>query len=337
MMRRTLVTLAFLGLVLAGLTWILFATHEEPPVDPAWAVEGDRDVPPGAVTVRWTGTSTLVVSDGVTTLLIDGWFTRIDPLTLYFGSIEPDVAAIEAGLERNEVTRAAMVLPVHSHFDHAMDAPEVARRTGALLVGSESTANIGRGWGLPESRIKVVGDGDRLRFGDFEIVVHESRHFEFPDPEIRQRALGDPEIVEPLVPPVETFAYKVGVPLAVEIAHPRGTLLVQGSAGYVPGALSDVDVDVVLLGVGGLGSQTPEYREAYWRETVETTSPTRVIPIHWDDLTAPIDGPFRGSVRIASMLGGGDGETLSFLKEKERSSPDIQFLTLPRYDPVILY
>jgi L-ascorbate metabolism protein UlaG (beta-lactamase superfamily) len=183
----------------------------------------------------------------------------------------------------------------------------------------------------------VVGDGDRLRFGDFEIVVHESRHFEFPDPEIRQRALGDPEIVEPLVPPVETFAYRVGVPLAVEIAHPRGTLLVQGSAGYVPGALSDVDVDVVLLGVGGLGSQTPEYREAYWRETVETTSPTRVIPIHWDDLTAPIDGPFRGSVRIASMLGGGDGETLSFLKEKERSSPDIQFLTLPRYDPVILY
>ena len=59
--------------------------------------------------------------------------------------------------------------------------------------------------------------------------------------------------------------------------------------------------------------------------------------VTWSYLTAPIDGPFRGSVRIASMLGGGDGETLSFLKEKERSSPDIQFLTLPRYDPVILY
>jgi hypothetical protein len=36
--------------------------------------------------------------------------------------------------------------------------PEVARRTGALLVGSESTANIGRGAG-PADQIRA----DRAR------------------------------------------------------------------------------------------------------------------------------------------------------------------------------
>ncbi len=337
MRKKAVLALGVLGLLSGGTLGFLFGTYDDPPVDPSWAVMGASTIPPGAVTLRWTGTSTLVLSDGVTTLLIDGWFTRIDPLTLYFGTIEPDVAAIQRGLERNGVERAAMVLPVHSHFDHAMDAPEVARQTGALLVGSESTANIGRGWGLPASQIQVVTDGDRLRFGDFEVVVHESRHFEFPDPEIRRRALGDPEITEPLVPPVETFAYKVGVPLAVEIRHPRGSLLVQGSAGYIPGSLADVDVDVVLLGVGGLGSQTPEYREAYWQETVEATSPARVIPIHWDDLTAPIDGPFRGNIRIASIVTGGDGETLAFLQSKEASSDNLDFLTLPRFDPIVLF
>jgi hypothetical protein len=125
-----------------------------------------------------------------------------------------------------------------------MDAPEVARRTGALLVGSESTANIGRGRGLPEDQIRVVRDGDLMRFGNFEVVIHETRHFEFPDPAVRERALGDPEITTPLIPPVGAFEYKVGTPLAVEVRHPRGSLLVQGSAGFIPEGLADADVDI---------------------------------------------------------------------------------------------
>ena len=52
------------------------------------------------------------------------------------------------------VDRLEAVLPVHTHFDHAMDSAVVAERTGALLVGGESTANVGRGHGLPEDRIR---------------------------------------------------------------------------------------------------------------------------------------------------------------------------------------
>jgi L-ascorbate metabolism protein UlaG (beta-lactamase superfamily) len=50
---------------------------------------------------------------------------------------------------------------VHTHFDHALDAAVVADRTGAVLVGGESTANIGRGHGLAEDRIRVVTPGSR--------------------------------------------------------------------------------------------------------------------------------------------------------------------------------
>jgi len=336
--RVAALALAVVGIALAGIAWTFLATYAAAPVDPAWAVPAAQgEIPPGSVTVRHTGTATLVFSDGETTWMTDGWFSRPGPLALTFSRIAPDTAAIERGLERNGVDRLAAVFPVHSHYDHAMDAPEVARRTGAQLLGSESTANIGRGWGLPEARIRVVGNREPIALGRFTLTPIESRHFQFPDLAIRERALGDPEIRAPLVPPVSAFDYKVGKAYVLHVAHPRGTFLVVGSAGYVEGGLEGFSADVVFLGTGGLGSQTPAYRESYWRETIGRAHPTRVIPIHWDSLTGPIEGPFTGPVRAAAFLAKGTDQTLAFLKEKQAAHPELIFQTLPRYDEVVLF
>ena len=218
-----------------------------------------------------------------------------------------------------------------------MDAPEVARRTGALLLGSESTANIGRGWGLPDWQIHAVEDRAPLQMGRFTVTPIESQHFQFPDPALRERALGNPEIREPLVPPVGAFDYRVGKAYVLHVAHPRGTWLVVGSAGFVEGGLAGLQADVVFLGTGGLGTQTADYREGYWRETVGRVAPQRVIPIHWDSLTGPIEGPFTGPVRAAGFLSAGSDRTLTFLQAKQEEHPEIRFLTLPRYDPVVLF
>jgi L-ascorbate metabolism protein UlaG (beta-lactamase superfamily) len=320
-----------------GYAFHQITTYGEPAVDPRWAVPGDATIPRGAVTVRWTGTSTLVFSDGETTWMTDGWFSRPGPLDVAFGDIAPDLAAIEAGLARNRVERAAAVFPVHSHYDHAMDAPEVARRTGALLLGSESTANIGRGWALPESQIRVVTDREPIPVGRFVLTPIESRHFQFPDPMTREMALGDPEITEPLVPPVGTFDYKLGKAYVLHVSHPLGSWLIVGSAGFVEGGLDGFDADVVFLGTGGIGSQTADYREQYWRETIGYSEPDRVIPIHWDSLTGPIEGPFTGPVSAASFLSKGGDEALAFLQQKARENYRVQFLTLPRYDEVVLF
>jgi len=336
-MRTALRLFGFVCIAIAGVAYFLLETYSTPSVDPAWAVEGSAEIPPGSVTVRYTGTATLVFSDGETTWLTDGWFSRPGPIAIYFGKIEPDLAAIEKGLSRNGVDRAAAVFPVHSHFDHAMDAPEVARRTGALLLGSEATANIGRGWGLPESQIRAVVDREPIVLGRFTLTPIESKHFEFPDPAMRERALGDPEISEPLVPPVGAFDYKLGKAYALHVSHPMGSWLIQGSAGFTPGGLEGFTADIVFLGTGGIGSQTADYRESYWRETVALTNPSRVIPIHWDSLTGPIEGPFTGPVQAAGFLAEGGDLTLEFLKEKEAANPGIEFLTLPRYDEVVLF
>ena len=326
----------FAGLL--GLAIFFLNTFEGPAVDPSWALRADSEIPEGSVTVRYTGTSTLLFSDGETQWMVDGWFTRVGPLELMFGKIAPDHDAITLGLERNHVGALSVVIPIHSHFDHAMDSPEVAKRTGAVLLGSESSANIGRGWGLDESQIRIAVDHQPVQVGRFTITLIPTRHFEFPDPAVAERALSDPTISEPLVPPVGAFEYRVGQPYAIHVSHPRGRWLIQGSAGYIEGGLSGYDADVVFLGTGGIGSQTEAYREAYWHETVTTIGATRVIPIHWDSLTGPIEGPFTGPVRAVGMVANGGGPVaLEFLKEKKSSQPELEFSTLPRFDEIVLF
>lgn len=335
--RRIAIAIAVVVLGAAALATYYLNSYQTPPVDPAWAVPGSAEIPPGSVTVRYTGTATLLFWDGETAWMTDGWFSRPGPLEVLFGEIEPDLEAIERGLARNGVDRLAAVFPVHSHYDHAMDAPEVARRTGAVLLGSAATANIGRGWGLPEGQIRVVANRQPIALGRFTLTPIESRHFEFPDPRMRERALAQPEISEPLVPPVSAFAYRLGKAYALHVSHPKGSFLIQGSAGFIEGGLDGFAADVVFLGTGGLGSQTEAYRETYWRETIEHTRPSRVVPIHWDSLTGPIEGPFRGTVRAATFLSAGSHRTLGFLKHKEAANPDVRILTLPRYDEVVLF
>lgn len=325
-------------LALAGL-FLLYAltVYDDPPVDPAWVVPGAAQIPPGAVTVRFSGTTTLLFSDGETQWMTDGWFSRPGPLRLLTGKIGPDLQAIQQGLAANQVNTLAAVLPLHSHYDHAMDAPEVARRTGARLLGSESTANIGRGWGLPESQIQVLQDRVPVRLGQFVITPIVSRHFEFPDPVIRERTLGQPSIDAPLVPPVNVFDYRVGAAYILHVSHPKGSWLIVGSAGYVEGALQGLTADTVFLGVGGLGSQTADYMEHFWRETVATVHPARIIPIHFDSLTAPATGPFRGQVKLLTLLSDDREPTLSFLRAKQAQHPGLRFNTLPRFDEVVLF
>ncbi len=337
-LRRGVLALFLLAVIGLSLFVVYALNSYTPlPVEAEWAVVGADVIPEGAVTVRFSGTATLLFSDGETQWMTDGWFSRPGPLRLLVGKITPDLRSIERGLADNQVTELAAVLPLHSHYDHAMDAPEVARRTGALLLGSESTANIGRGWGLPESQIQELVDREPVQLGKFVITPIESRHFKFPNSAIRERALGNPELIGPLVPPVRMLDYRVGTAYLLHVSHPKGSWLIVGSAGYVEGVLEGLDVDIVFLGVGGLGSQTAQYRETFWRETVDATAPTHIIPIHFDSLTGPVKGPFMGPVQAVAFISGGQENTLSFLRDKAAVNPKLRFSTLPRFEEVVLF
>jgi len=335
--HKRLMSIALAILLSIAAAWAYLFGYPAPAINPAWAVAPATEIPAGAVTVRYSGTATLLFSDGETAWMTDGWFTRPGPLQTVLGKIEPDLDAISFGLEQMNVDTLAAVIPLHSHYDHAMDTPEVALRTGALVMGSEATANIARGWNFPEERIRVMSDGDVVQFGAFTVTFMESKHFQFPDPEMVETMLTQYQIAEPLVPPVSAFDYKLGKAWVLLVQHPKASFLVIGSAGFVPGQLEGLDVDAIFLGTGGIGSQTAAYREQYWTETVGRVAPERIIPIHWDALTGPLDGPMTGEVRIGSFLSAGSADARIFLDDKAAASPQATFLTLPRFAPVVLF
>jgi L-ascorbate metabolism protein UlaG (beta-lactamase superfamily) len=162
----------------------------------------------------------------------------------------------------------------------------VAQRTGAVLVGGRSAANVGRGGGLDESRIAVVTPGVPQRFGSFTLTHLESAHCP-PD-----RFPGT--IDAPVVPPVRTAAYRCGEAWSILVEHAGGrTALLQGSAGYVDGALAGRRAEVAYLGVGQLGVLDEDYLRTYWAQTVEAVGARRVVLTHWDDFFRGLDRPLR--------------------------------------------
>ncbi len=238
-----------------------------------------------AVTVTWFGISTLLFDDGDTQILIDGTFTRIHPTDLLpLQSIKSDVATINYALSKYRIDRLAAIIPAHSHFDHAMDIGYIANRTSAVILGSQSTANIAKGADVPVNQYQTLADGESRQFGNFTITLIASRHAPIGTD---NEAWFPGTIDTPLRQPAHVSQWREGVAWSILLGHPRGTTLIKGSAGFIENELQDISADVAILGIGGLAGLGKEYVDTYWQETVTATGVKRLIAVHFDDFTAP--------------------------------------------------
>ncbi|MBP1783434.1 L-ascorbate metabolism protein UlaG (beta-lactamase superfamily) [Micromonospora sp. HB375] len=231
------------------------------------------------------GTTTVWLSDGTSGILIDGFLSRPSLLRVAFGRVAPDLGRITSALARAGVTRLDALFVAHSHYDHAMDAPEVVKHLGGRLFGSESTLNVGRGAGLAEESMTRIADGGEHTVGAFTVRVLAAVHSpgnRFPG-----------TIDEPLVPPVRASSYRDGGCFSFLITHPGGSLLIHPSANFVPGKFDGLDVDVLYLATGALGVQPRRFQDDYWRHVVEATRPGLIVPIHWDNFFVSLDRRLR--------------------------------------------
>jgi L-ascorbate metabolism protein UlaG (beta-lactamase superfamily) len=246
----------------------------------------DVPVATGRFSVTFLGVSSLLLDDGASAVLTDGFFSRPSLPTVALRRLAPDHDRIATAMARAAISHLDVVAPVHTHFDHALDSAVVAERAGAVLAGGESAANVARGGGLPEERTLVVSPGESVTFGTFELTWIVSDHCP-PD-----RYPG--EISEPLQPPARAGDYRCGEAWSILVEHVSGRrALIQGSAGFVRGSLAGQHADVCYLGVGQLGLQDEEYLRTYWAETVETVGARRVVLTHWDDFFRPLARPLR--------------------------------------------
>lgn len=261
------------------------------------------------------GVSTILLQDDASAIMTDGFFSRPGLLKSLLRPLVSDEEIIAAALSRLGVTSLDAVFVTHSHYDHALDAPVVAQRTGADLVGSRSTGQIAAGYGLDSAKFRLAEQGQPMHYGKFEVTLLPAEHTpkgKFPG-----------SIEHPVRPPASIRDYKEGGCFSIHVRHGDRTLLIHASTNFVPGALAGYEADTVYLGIALLAKQSAAFRDEYWREVVLQTGARRVIPIHWDAFWKPLSKPLRPLPRVV------DNVQASMRYLAERGEADGVQITMP--------
>lgn len=235
--------------------------------------------------VRYLGTNCLLVQGDQTGLLIDPHFSRPSRIAL-LSRIAPDITGIEQALTQFEIRSLDAILLTHTHYDHALDAAETALRTGALILGSGSAVQLGRGAGLCEDQPQRVEPGSAVEVGEFSISFLSASHMPFPAPIAAWLKLNG-RIEEPFSPPAWFWRYRSGMVFALLLKRNSRSLLVQGSAGVGSDTAAAAGADAAILSIGGLGLKPAKFRQRWFEENVIQPGIQRVYLSHWDDFTQP--------------------------------------------------
>ena len=139
----------------------------------------------GGVQLKYLGTAGWEITDRRTVVLIDPFLSRLRRVTPN-DTVDPadnrplfDNAAIaqsETATIDAHIQRADFVLMTHAHYDHAVDAPYIASKTGATTIGTESTYHFARAQGIPADKLIVVRGGEDYAFEGLSVRVIPSLH-----------------------------------------------------------------------------------------------------------------------------------------------------------------
>jgi L-ascorbate metabolism protein UlaG (beta-lactamase superfamily) len=279
-----------------------------------------------AVTLTHLGAAGWEISTGGRVILLDPYFSRLR-ITGQFGTyttpslpgdtrrifgpdddLVGDPAAVDA-----HVTRADFILHSHSHFNHTIDMPAIARKTGATVIGTESTINLARAGGVPESQLLPVHGGEDWTFGDFSVKVIPSLHSalngkHFFDSRVVPRDFRGPRR---LGTDVE------GGTLAYLLRLAGYEILWFGSMNYIEREVQGLRPDVAMIAAARQRLEIHDYTGRLMRALGR---PRLVFATHWDEQSFPFGAPQDERLREAEV----------FVAEVRKASPRTR-VVLPRH------
>lgn len=287
-----------------------------------------------AVQLTYLGTAGWQITDGKTVILVDPYLTRAKypspnddvspddprPLVTVSSVVESDQAVVDAHIQR-----AGYIFLTHSHPDHSLDMPYIARKTGALVVGTESSANLARASGVPDRQIRIVQGGEELKFDGFSVRVIPSLHGIFRRPAAPSSAAppAPPLIPAGLQPPIRFGQHVEGGTLAYLIRIANHQIILFGSMNYIERELTGLRPDVALIGAMperlNIDDYTPRLLHALG-------NPPLVLPTHWDRFNVPY------TVSQAPAV----ARLQSFLTDVEAASPGTRVIVPEYFKPITL-
>lgn len=241
------------------------------------------------------------ITDGHTTVLIDPYFSRIRTVKVWGTRFPPpnddprpihdleDVLETDTEAVDRHIDAADFICISHSHFNHCMDMPYIARKTGAMVIGTESTMNIARAGKVPRHQLRGVHGGEDYQFGNVSIKAIPSLHsaLVIPSP----YAIWDnchyfdadviPRDVEA---PLRLKDYAEGGTLGYLIRFGERKVLILCSMNYIENEMRGLAPDIALIPSSPWRNQVYQYSG---RLMALLDYPKTVIATHWDNQAAP--------------------------------------------------
>jgi L-ascorbate metabolism protein UlaG (beta-lactamase superfamily) len=251
-------------------------------------------LPPG-LELSWLGVSGYRLTYEGVSLFIDPYVSRVPLRALLLRRVAlPDEALIDR--YASAPGPVAGVLVGHTHFDHAVDAPAIARRHGTKAYGSASLKRLMRLHGLGHLAVEVAAHHP-YQLGPFAVSFVPSRHSKLL---FGRKVPMDGQLTCDHLDGLAPGAYKCGAVWGIRIEVAGVSLYHQGSANLDDEQLRDGAVDVFLAGIAGR-TVTPRY----WERILPRLDPRVLVPTHYDNFFSPLGRPqdFVRRVDLAAVPG----------------------------------
>lgn len=227
------------------------------------------------MTFRWLGVAGFELGAAPQTLLVDPFFTRPPFRKVLMGRVQPDEALVEKNISDGD-----FILVTHAHYDHLMDVPAAARKTGAVVFGSENTCKLLEVCGVPPGNLRRIRAGDRLDLGVFQVKVISAQHLRLP------LRLYRPGPLHPtLQPPLRLWDYRMDESFSFQIDVAGRSILLWSGQSVAGAGPADILLTYFMS------------KPSFYRELLERVQPSLVIPLHWDNLFRPLTRPLKPSWR----------------------------------------
>ena len=289
--------------------------------------EGAEAAPAGGgpgtagVSFKWFGTNGWEITFGNKTILIDPWFNRFESGFLQNKLSHDTLLPTDTALIDQHVRKADQILVGHGHWDHMADVPYIAKKTGAMVIGSETHANVMRAAGVPEGKIVQVKGGEYMQFDGYTIEVFPSVHSmggtkKYAVPGHLVSVPGSPPTKVGDLPEGDTLIYVLRI-------GGKYTIFLMSSGNYVERAIAGLKPDVALI-APLFSNNTFDFTPRLVRAL---NYPKLVLPTHWDNFEAPLTG---APTDLRAIYG--DPANLDlWVKEMKKVTPRTKIVTLPYF------
>ena len=279
----------------------------------------------GQVNLKYLGTAGWKINDDKVTVLIDPYISRVKlgaghPDDTRKTVLRSDYYESDSNLIDSLIDRVDFILVHHSHFDHLADVPYIAKKTGAKVIGTETTINILKAYDIPNEQLYPVKGGEDYQFENFSVRVIPSIHSALND----KHYIDSREYKKPPKAPLKVSEFIEGGSLMFLARFDSHKILTMGSMNFVERELYGIKPDILLAGVNQ--SQLGLYN--YNQRLINVTNkPKYIIPTHWDNFRLPYSFSQESSI---------DLKLVPFKKDVEILSPNSEVLIVRHLEEINL-